>query len=233
MKKILLTMTVLLGAANLFAQRATDLKASLLTPAAGTVYMQGDTIKSSIEFKNLGTTNWIIGDTIGFQYNTGPDAYRFVIYRDVAPNDTLLLISPIQFIIQEDTNRTINFCVIAQIRNAQNVLTDANNNNNGECKSLTLKKKATTSINDVNAIAKSLTVYPNPANNEIAFNAEAFTNKAFDIQVFDMAGRLVMTRSYKSANNDQKIDISHLNSGLYQIRISQEGNRYIGKFLKQ
>ncbi|NNK83179.1 MAG: T9SS type A sorting domain-containing protein [Flavobacteriaceae bacterium] len=71
-----------------------------------------------------------------------------------------------------------------------------------------------------------ITVYPNPAKNEIIFKGLQVNNK--NLIIFDILGKEVIKTSVSNNNN---IDISILQSGLYFVKI--EGINKTMKFLKE
>jgi hypothetical protein len=72
---------------------------------------------------------------------------------------------------------------------------------------------ATVSVN-VKSGGKTLSVYPNPANDRLNLVSDRFDTEG-SLEIYDLAGRLV--QSGKSTSN--QLDISRLNAGLYQLRL--------------
>lgn len=73
---------------------------------------------------------------------------------------------------------------------------------------------------------QSISIYPNPSANLVEFVTDEKINK---IEVYDTGGRKLKV-SYEIGTNS--LDISHLNNGLYFVKISNELNAYTGKFVK-
>ncbi|WP_434035743.1 polysaccharide lyase family 7 protein [Formosa sp. 4Alg 33] len=68
-------------------------------------------------------------------------------------------------------------------------------------------------IEDAPLDERNIVLSPNPARNAISFSgAEGFNN----IKIYDHVGKLIVNQSY----NGQSVDVSHLNSGLYIVRLS-------------
>lgn len=67
-------------------------------------------------------------------------------------------------------------------------------------------------------------VYPNPATDHITIK----TDKQFTANVFDIYGGEIEVK-----NNSNTIDVSSLNSGIYFLRISSEGNYFTKKIIKE
>ena len=73
--------------------------------------------------------------------------------------------------------------------------------------------------------SNEITIYPNPANNTISVNLK--NNSTFNI--LDLTGRLVIAS--KVENNT--IDISNLNKGVYILQTNSVNGTINTKFLKQ
>lgn len=75
---------------------------------------------------------------------------------------------------------------------------------------------------------ESITLYPNPARNEtnVAYPTSYFGQ--MKLLVYDVQGKLVLEKEFKSGNNYEKIDISPLSSGYYIVQL-QSGNGKISR----
>jgi len=69
-----------------------------------------------------------------------------------------------------------------------------------------------------------VSVSPNPAQNSIEINAQGFAEGVYDLQIFDMSGKLVKSDLLKvSEFNDAKtVDLSALPVGVYTLRVHNE-----------
>ncbi len=75
-------------------------------------------------------------------------------------------------------------------------------------------------------------VYPNPATDFVTIRfAEALSNRPVNVVVTDMMGRKM--HSEYSVNSSSTIDVSRWPSGVYVIRIAQEGIWSVMKFVKR
>ncbi|MFA6059310.1 MAG: T9SS type A sorting domain-containing protein [Taibaiella sp.] len=114
------------------------------------------------------------------------------------------------------------------------VVVDTALGNNAQYPAITIACP-TTGIGDIKGLAKqTLSVYPNPAKNDIFFtyNFEKVSNDAA-IRISDIAGRIVLTKTLgKNVIGEQKlsIDVSALHAGTYIIELITEENRAISKF---
>ena len=77
---------------------------------------------------------------------------------------------------------------------------------------------------DIFADTEDLTahIYPNPTANQVTVSVNMLdTEKAVNIAIIDMIGRIVME---EKTNMDEKtLDISHLNEGYYFVRTENAG----------
>jgi hypothetical protein len=75
-------------------------------------------------------------------------------------------------------------------------------------------------------------VYPNPATDLLTFSVgDTPQCKPWSVTVIDLMWRAVMTESVSAA--DMSLDVSHLSSGVYFIRMEQDGFWDVRKFMKQ
>jgi Secretion system C-terminal sorting domain len=72
---------------------------------------------------------------------------------------------------------------------------------------------ATVSVN-IKSVGKSFSVYPNPANDRLNLVSDRFDTEG-SFEIYDLAGRLVLS----GKSNANQLDISRLNTGLYQLRL--------------
>jgi hypothetical protein len=82
-------------------------------------------------------------------------------------------------------------------------------------------------INDVTL--DKLSIYPNPVvdNLQIEFNS---VSEIKDVKVYSILGKLVLSPQYKKENN--QIDVSSLNNGIYFLKIETEIGYLIKKIIK-
>ena len=87
--------------------------------------------------------------------------------------------------------------------------------------------------------AESVVIFPNPANDLITVEMRYVTSLQDDvcIQIYDISGRMVQTQfieSQRNANeNELTIDISHLQSGIYIIKIYNNDMVWQNKLIKK
>lgn len=83
-----------------------------------------------------------------------------------------------------------------------------------------------TVVNDVK-IENQISVYPNPATNQITFNLKGVVGENF-IELFDTQGNLVKSQY---VDNNKMISVASLRSGLYFYRILNNKEYYQGRFI--
>jgi hypothetical protein len=84
------------------------------------------------------------------------------------------------------------------------------------------------SLTVIDETLSDLVMYPNPTENILNFATSAdISNKV--VTVFDITGKKIF--SSKLLNNS--IDVSHLNSGMYMIRLEEKGKIFNKKFIKK
>jgi hypothetical protein len=76
-----------------------------------------------------------------------------------------------------------------------------------------------------------LTLYPNPAKNQVIVNLPNNINGNYACHIYNMQGMVCHSVSV-SANSNVKIDVSKLTSGIYNLVLSNGSNTYRAKFIK-
>jgi hypothetical protein len=76
-----------------------------------------------------------------------------------------------------------------------------------------------------NIETERFTMYPNPTTNVLHF--EGFEAENIDVEIYDILGKKVL---YSSIASNRPLDVSHLNVGMYVIKID---NGFISKFIKE
>ncbi|MET0760676.1 MAG: T9SS-dependent M36 family metallopeptidase [Flavobacterium sp.] len=73
-------------------------------------------------------------------------------------------------------------------------------------------------------------VYPNPSSGQVNIHISQFTGK-INLQVVDINGRVVYDAQNETFNNDKTIDLSHLQSGIYILKINGQELNYTQKII--
>ncbi|MCL2290991.1 MAG: T9SS type A sorting domain-containing protein [Bacteroidetes bacterium] len=93
------------------------------------------------------------------------------------------------------------------------------------CKSVT----SVPSVCEKNAL-ENITIHPNPTTGELTISSTG--HQISDIEIFDVYGRKISSH-HLSSSSHQKIDISHLNSGIYFIKVITKQGNIVKKVVKQ
>ena len=91
-------------------------------------------------------------------------------------------------------------------------------------------------IKDADLKRSTLTVYPNPASNQISFTNDFAASTTATVRITDVTGRTVKAIDLGKQNTGSRtfdIDINDLNNGMYYIELVTESNRSISKFTKK
>ena len=82
-------------------------------------------------------------------------------------------------------------------------------------------------------LLNDFTIYPNPTYNSINILNKDFTG-AYQVEIFDMHGRLVFTNTNNNESNIINLDVSSVQKGMYFCRmISENKSKIEFKFLKK
>lgn len=77
-----------------------------------------------------------------------------------------------------------------------------------------------------------LSVFPNPATNEVRIQYEALPEAGkVTLQIVDISGRTVFTRLMKNEHNDITVSLAAYNPGVHLVQISDENGTYAGQKL--
>lgn len=93
----------------------------------------------------------------------------------------------------------------------------------------------TSSIEDGVEFMENLTVYPNPAQDQLLVSISALEAATAQVTVLDLAGKSVMqdVSSFVAGSNEQTIDISSLDSGIYFVKVQVAGQIMVQRFIKE
>jgi acetyl esterase/lipase len=82
---------------------------------------------------------------------------------------------------------------------------------------------------DERSIQLDLNIYPNPSGQQ--FTVQLPQDKAFDLHIMDITGRMVMTKN--DISGDQTFNGSSFNTGIYLVRATSEKMILTGRLMKQ
>lgn len=90
---------------------------------------------------------------------------------------------------------------------------------------ITLKSNVVLSVKK--EAIEGFAVYPNPVNNGV-FNIITMNNSSKTVQIIDMLGKEVYT---EQLNTNEMVDVQHLNSGVYFLRVKEDGKTSMKKLI--
>jgi hypothetical protein len=78
-------------------------------------------------------------------------------------------------------------------------------------------------------------VYPNPVTDLLSVNFFADKAQDIELQLLDLQGKVIQSKNEKASNgqNQFRLDLNTLPSGIYFIRIATEIGVYNNKIVKQ
>jgi len=79
---------------------------------------------------------------------------------------------------------------------------------------------------------QTVTVYPNPFMETVNFQFSVSLTGEVVVQLFNVAGQLVRTRTVKIANNGLQLQLPLLSRGVYLVRLQNKGSTYYTKIIK-
>jgi hypothetical protein len=191
-------------------------------------------IKNNSEL-NLDTTEFVYFGLIGF------DNY-YIAAEDTTDHKKVYLRPQEHFIthgIHSENNQSleidelIELCFYLKMPANYNLYSDTVLSNDTVCIQLVLKADPNyTSIKDDVATTQFYKIYPNPASDILYIDFDANTILQSNIQIVNVLGKVVYEVIQDKDANHNIIDISHLPSGIYQIKMLI-GNIHISeKFIK-
>ncbi len=247
------TMTI---GTKVLAQKQCNLGISV-TPSITTVNYH-DTLFFSYTITNNGPTAMTPTDTMYLGAVGGGNVFSFRFTANVAAGGSQTFNKAIYIYHNIDTftaDRTYNFCykIYPQSsitidpdgtgpqpsRPAVVTYTDPVSNNDSSCaNNITFKKKPTVGIFELSGNSKEpLTIYPNPATNNVSFDLNFTRAEKVQVSVKDIAGREVLRKDFGKvqAGNTTPfvLDISKLQAGMYIVEMNGEERRAVGRFTKR
>jgi beta-glucanase (GH16 family) len=76
-------------------------------------------------------------------------------------------------------------------------------------------------------------VYPNPVHNTLFISTNGLNLDNVPVEIFDLSGKLILSKSYIANNNQLKIDLSGVTNGFFMVRIATTEKIYNYKIIKQ
>ncbi|KAA5533242.1 T9SS type A sorting domain-containing protein [Taibaiella lutea] len=235
-----------------FAQKACNLGLTMVTPTANQEIPFTDPNNTATQVgvtfnvKNNGTAAIVPTDTI-FYISEFSGNVRYITGQSIAANATVL-INPNFYITNAATAQTTtNYCLrlfpqgnVYYSATATDTVwagvtyTDADTTNDRGCVSVIFKPKATTSVFEFGKISnQQLSLYPNPANNELMFQLKLEKADKVIVSIKDITGREVLRKDYGmiqgGIENTFNLDVNSVNNGLYLVELIAGENKATGK----
>ncbi len=238
MKKNYIFLALMLTSFLGFSQTSKFL-VTLNEPVANATLTQGTPFDQKFVITVQGTTPITPGDTIAYVDPSTPSGQVFIKTNlTKAVNDTIQINKTLN--ITGGSGGVVNYCVIAFMFSAGGIKTGFDTTGFRSCKSVTIVTTPA-GIGEVTysdaPITSKLSIFPNPAiGNSISFDYITLTNNELVANVFDIAGRKVMSHSYGQQRDNQtgfKLDISSLNQGLYIVELRQGSYKSTGQLIKE
>lgn len=228
MKKLLLSI-LLLGGLSAFAQ-TTDMKITLVKPAASDKIISGQPFDIEYIITNNSTTATVATDSMIVLFilnnnqtlNIPGISPAFYTNRILNQNDTIWAKLQLTLNINGTTGPvTVPFCSRLFAQNG-NVTIDPDQTNNNACSNVVLP------VNEIAAAISNMRVFPNPATDVL--NISLDYKKAKEVMIMDLSGKLISTNAMISGDN--QISLSGFETGIYLYQIVDTDGAIIntGKF---
>jgi len=255
MKKILTSLALIgFGSIGAFAQKHVDLQLTLIQPAEDFTISCEPADSTMIEFVvvNNGPDELTAGDTVYVRGPWNEEGYVSIfVFEDeegnidtVGAGDTvvhagwnlhssevLTLADPTSFdwVYAPFTgNQEYLFAFLAGAFNE--TFTDTVSNNDGG--SVMITWCPSSSIQDQITLNKSLSVFPNPAQDQVNVQFDFNETANTIIRISDITGRVVLDQDYGKQTpgiHSFSIDASSLNNGMYNVELIMNNRRAISK----
>ncbi|PSK94400.1 T9SS type A sorting domain-containing protein [Taibaiella chishuiensis] len=241
-KKLILPLVCsVFSVAGAFAQqRSCNMAVTLISPSEGAVIAAFAQFDVTVNIKNNGTADLVVGDTLWyntplmFDFNRQP----FVLTEGIAAGQARTIkLATITNVDGSSTDQEQEFCVRVESNPTGNgAYIDPDFADNRDCNTI-IQKATPTAINDVDKHGRmklQLSPNPTPAMVKMTFSTERATE--VNLSVKDMTGREVMTRNMGKVSQgaaELHADVSGLAPGIYMLELQGGGQSAIGKLVKQ
>lgn len=101
--------------------------------------------------------------------------------------------------------------------------------------SINLSKSTISGIYPMNASIDAITIYPSPATDLVNININLTANETLKIQVIDVAGRLIESKTVNASAGllKQSFDVSNLPAGVFHVSVSDsKNNAFVKRIVK-
>jgi hypothetical protein len=131
---------------------------------------------------------------------------------------------------QGGLNQTSSGVLVAQTIGQTSVIGNYSNNNLNVGQGFQQSKVGRLHIKGLNKEI-SLTIFPNPFENQItiSYNAQELVN----VTIFDMTGKLIYKNNLSFISENNTIDVSFFSTGVYLVRLQSKLNTSYTKIVKR
>lgn len=239
---LLLAATFSIMAAKAQDTAHADISVALDSPAPNVVIPYGDTAHLSFTYTNHGPDVLPAGDTLFFVASGGIVLYSKLL-MDLPVNSGITMNDVVYYFNPTEDSIHLDVCIVhipqssVQYTGGSHPATtyvDNDTTNDMSCVSIILDGP-TVGIGDRKVVAEALTLYPNPATDQLYADFSAQGSKELKAVVKDIAGRVVSVKMLQSRSGAgvQKygIDVSGLHPGIYFLELGSGEKTARGKFV--
>lgn len=230
MKRILLSLSMILLCFFGNTQRSIDLELTIMTPQNDDIIEAEEPFNFNVSVKNVDSAESLeAADSVYYYFILFGDTTIFAENNQDHLNYTGNTLAPTQnFYIprvigfsDQFVGMTVDLCIYVKPENNQNPIDDPNQSNNMECVTVhVISNDLAVSTNELSTIKLA----PNPANDH--FNLSGVDENAF-VSITDVQGNKV-DFNWKNA---EKIDCSNWSNGVYLLKVSSANGTSVKKFL--
>lgn len=232
-KTILLPLFLLLSCFSASAQRYADLEIKLHAPATGDTIWVDDPFLIDAYIKNIGPDTVQFQDSLAFEllfdssaisfdFGSGFVPYIPLTGQVLAPGDSVQMAFNFTLFSGWDTGAS-EICVGVKHLNTVDTLLDTLMANNRSCAMMTVMEFVT--VKEAAAKAGDISVYPNPARNNITVSSADIVSK---VELCNLQGQKVIVQV--GSGNKTDIDISQVAPGMYILKVN---GSYVSRVVKE
>lgn len=220
MKRIYALISLLFVGVMSFAQvRKADVKIEIIAPQPGTIIVGEIPTTLKVRISNLGPDTLGYGDV--FHNTSRLSTFVFdvdsVMLESTFPKGSYIdyALHPIN--LSGGPAGEYDLCITASFTGEN--LTDTNMSNNAPC--IKVKYDPNVSIGDMPEEEALVSIFPNPAVNEVRVTYTASESSEAILKIYDITGKVVLVNGYESqiGENAQKVDVSTLAEGVYILEL--------------
>ncbi len=222
MKKLLLSLLSIISL-SAFAQK--DLSITLLEPLDSAEINSLRPFDVALSVKNAGTDTILATDSFIVILGIGGNVITAAMYgAEIIPGDSILQGGALTITLPSDLGWAPFFAAVSFKDTVANV--DPNLGNNIDFSIVNLRVFPT-GLAQLQALANSVTAYPNPANTEFTLTMDA-SNAT--VEIMDITGRSI--ESAAVTMGEARLNVSSYNNGVYFYNVRNEAGSMVksGKF---